>query len=161
MITVRRLLAPTLALGIVIVTACGGTVAGGGDGGTCPATVNSVNAACSSGQRCTSTYPNCPGDPPGTMWCDCVDGHFSCPQPGAPRCPDNPPIEPCGFAGIVSNGESCTGAKGVSCGSLACPNVPSVQCTCDGATFHCGKCPADAGADADATDPGPVDAGPG
>lgn len=147
----RRLIAPVFALGVVVVAACGGAVQGSGsqDAGACADT----RGACSPGQRCTTTYPNCPGDPPGITTCDCVEGRFSCPLPGAPRCPDVP-VEPCGFAGQVSDGESCVGVrKGETCDAYACP-YQGVRCTCNGARFECGACPAEAGADAS-----PVDAG--
>jgi len=144
-----------IAFALVLAAACGGSVSSQSDAGdagapACPS--NPGSASCSTGQRCSTTYANCPGDPPGTLLCDCVAGHFSCPQPGAPKCP---PVEPCGFAGAVSDGESCTDVTpGTTCGNIACPQT-SVQCRCTSGTFRCDKCPADAGAD------GATDAGPG
>lgn len=147
----ERLVSTIFGLGSVVAVACGGTLAGGDAGsdasvGACPS--DQRTTSCSAGQTCTSTYPNCPGEPPGILTCDCLNGRFACPQPGAPWCPDPPPVEPCGIAGAVSNGESCSPLeKGVTCGAIKCPYVQSVTCLCDGQTFHCGACPSDAGAD--------------
>lgn len=151
----QRLVSTIFVLAAVVAVACGGALAGGDAGGdagsdasigACP---SNQRTSCSAGQTCTSTYPNCPGEPPGILTCDCLNGFFACAQPGAPRCPDEPPVEPCGFAGAVSNGESCPPSeKGITCGSIQCPYVQSVKCTCNGNTFQCGQCPPDAGTDA-------------
>jgi hypothetical protein len=115
-------------------------------------------STCSSGDTCKMSIRGCPNQAPIVVTCSCSGGSFACPDIGAPLC-DDPPVEPCGFAGRVTPGDSCPlNTKGYRCESnvqIACfPPAPPIECTCDGSQWVCDlppKCGPPA-ADAGSTD---------
>src|SRR5574340_1258798 len=123
----KRVLACLLA---AVFAACGGAIEGQNDNHknkSDPPLCSSSQQSCSQGDSCLMIVPGCPGEPSSEISCACADGYFACPDIGR-ACPaPEPPTEPCGFAGRVSNGEACS-AKGVTCDALeqsACyPPIP-------------------------------------